>query len=172
MVDVSEKKDTTRTATATTYIDLPLNIYKELFVMEGKEKGEEKKQEGDERERVEIHGKKGPVFATSVVAGTMAVKNTSNLLPFCHPLGVLDCKFDIFVVGRAGEGERRMEGGDSELGENFGVRVRVDCEVKVKGKTGVEMEALTGVSVCGLCVYDMVKGLSHDIVIHQVCMGI
>ncbi len=95
----------------------------------------------------EIHTKKGPVFQTAIIAGTMAVKKTSDLIPFCHPLGVERCKFHI---------------GFNEVKE-----VVIDCEVAVTGKTGVEMEALFGVSVAALTIYDMCKALSHHIVIKE-----
>lgn len=87
--------------------------------------------------------KKGPVFDTAIVAGVMAAKRTHELIPFCHPLGLDNCKVEI-------EDER---GG--------GILIR--CEVSVHHRTGVEMEALTGASVAALTIYDMCKALSHDI---------
>ncbi len=95
----------------------------------------------------EIQTKKGPVFHTAIVAGVMAAKKTHELIPFCHPLAIEDCKIEI------------------RLGED-GV-ARIDCRVKVTHKTGVEMEALTGASVAALTIYDMCKSLSHDIVIGE-----
>ena len=96
----------------------------------------------------DIHTAKGPVFQTAIVAGTMAAKRTHELIPFCHPLGLESCKIRI----------RLDDGGDAVI----------DCETTVYHKTGVEMEALTGVSVAALTVYDMCKGLSHDIVVTDV----
>jgi cyclic pyranopterin phosphate synthase len=96
----------------------------------------------------EIRTAKGPVFQTAIIAGTMAAKRTHELIPFCHPLGLESCKIAI------------------ELSEP-GI-ARIDCRVRVHGKTGVEMEALTGASVAALTIYDMCKGLSHDIVIGPV----
>ena len=93
----------------------------------------------------EIHSKKGPVFQTAIIAGTMACKKTSELIPFCHPLTIEDCKITV-QPGDQGE-------------------VVVDCTVAVHHKTGVEMEALTGASVAALTIYDMCKAVSHDIVI-------
>ncbi|KNC49933.1 molybdenum cofactor biosynthesis protein C [Thecamonas trahens ATCC 50062] len=89
---------------------------------------------------------KGPVFATAVIAGTMAVKRTSDLIPMCHPLPITGVELDIGIDVPASA-------------------LRIVCTVRVDGKTGVEMEALTGASAAALTVYDMTKALSHDIVI-------
>ena len=127
MVDVSEKIATNREAHARTIIELPPEVVAEL--------------DGDE-----ITTKKGPVFATAVIAGVMAAKKTHELIPFCHPLGLDNCKINI------------------EVSDGAAV---VDCRCKVHHKTGVEMEALTGATVAALTVYDMCKALSHDIVIGE-----
>ncbi len=94
----------------------------------------------------EIATKKGPVFTTAIIAGVMAAKKTHELIPFCHPLGLDSCKVSI---------------------ELDGSRAVIDCRCKVTHKTGVEMEALTGASVAALTIYDMLKALSHDIVISE-----
>jgi cyclic pyranopterin phosphate synthase len=94
---------------------------------------------------VEIVGAKGPVFATAVIAGVMAAKKTSDLIPFCHPVSLEDCVINI-----------RMD----EHDENS---VVIDCTTKTTHKTGVEMEALVGVTNAALCIYDMLKAVSHDI---------
>ena len=96
----------------------------------------------------DIRTAKGPVFQTAIVAGTMAAKRTHELIPFCHPLGLESCKIRI----------RLDDGGDAVI----------DCEAGVHGKTGVEMEALTGATVAALTIYDMCKGLSHDIIVTDV----
>lgn len=96
----------------------------------------------------EINSPKGPVFQTAIIAGVMAAKRTGDLIPLCHPLGLEDCQITI------------------ELRED-GVAV-IDCTAAVTGKTGVEMEALTGASIAALTIYDMCKALSHDIVIKEV----
>jgi cyclic pyranopterin phosphate synthase len=127
MVDVSDKTATQRTAHARTVMHLPAEVVAEL--------------DGDE-----ISTKKGPVFATAVIAGVMAAKRTHELIPFCHPLGLENCKITIDVSGSDAV---------------------IDCHCKVHHKTGVEMEALTGASVAALTVYDMCKALSHDIVIGE-----
>jgi cyclic pyranopterin phosphate synthase len=95
----------------------------------------------------EILTKKGPVFQTAIIAGVMGAKKTSELIPFCHPLALEDCKISINVEGD---------------------RILIESEVTITGKTGVEMEALTAVTVAALTVYDMCKALSHDITIEEV----
>ncbi len=91
---------------------------------------------------------KGAVINTAVVAGTLAAKRTHDLIPFCHPLGLERCDIVIEPVG------------DDAL--------EIRCTTAVHHRTGVEMEALTGVTVAALTVYDMCKSLSHAIVIEQV----
>ncbi|MEM6639060.1 MAG: cyclic pyranopterin monophosphate synthase MoaC [Pseudomonadota bacterium] len=90
---------------------------------------------------------KGPVIHTAIIAGTQAVKRTAELIPFCHPLPIERCDFSTSL------------GADALL---------IECEVALFGKTGVEMEALTGASVAALTVYDMLKAVSHDMVIESV----
>ena len=91
--------------------------------------------------------KKGPLFDTARLAGVMAVKRTDELIPLCHALPVSGCEVTFHTLENA---------------------VRIQCSVRTVGKTGVEMEALTGASVAALTLYDMTKALSHDIVITQV----
>jgi cyclic pyranopterin phosphate synthase len=78
----------------------------------------------------------------------MAAKRTHELIPFCHPLGLDNCKVDIAL--------------------NTERDAVVDCRCKVSHKTGVEMEALTGASIAALTIYDMCKALSHDITITDI----
>lgn len=130
MVDVGDKTASDREARARTIVNLPAAV---LAVLDGNE----------------IATKKGPVFATAIIAGVMAAKRTHELIPFCHPLGLEKCKIDIAI------------GGD----END--QAIIDCTCRVHHKTGVEMEALTGASVAALTIYDMCKALSHDIVIAE-----
>ena len=96
----------------------------------------------------ELNTKKGPVFHTAILAGIQAVKNTSNLIPLCHPLPIQGIDIDI----------REMEND----------RINIICTVDTQGKTGVEMEALTGVSVAALTVYDMCKAISQDMIIEDI----
>ena len=128
MVDVSDKAVTKRTATARSIVVLGEAIMQHFT--------------GDD-----IQSKKGPVFQTAIIAGTMAVKKTSELIPFCHPIGLESCKFNIYI------NEER--------------EVVIECTASITAKTGVEMEALTGATVAALTVYDMCKALSPDIIIRE-----
>ena len=96
----------------------------------------------------EFHTKKGPVFQTAILAGIMAVKKTADLIPLCHPLSLTKCNVEINL-------------NDKE-------EIVIKCMAKMHGRTGVEMEALTGVTVAALTIYDMCKGFSHDIVIKEI----
>jgi cyclic pyranopterin monophosphate synthase len=95
----------------------------------------------------EIITKKGPVFQTAILAALMGAKRTSDLIPLCHPLAIEDCKVEI-------KAEK----------DTIVIRSRV----KTTGRTGVEMEALTAVSIAALTIYDMCKALSHDIQIENI----
>jgi cyclic pyranopterin phosphate synthase len=92
-----------------------------------------------------LRSAKGGIVETAVIAGTMAVKRTHELIPFCHPLPIDGCR-----IGIDWEGDRAL---------------RIECAVKTTHRTGVEMEALTGATVAALAVYDMCKALSHAIVL-------
>ena len=128
MVDVNEKQVTTRKAVAQSIVILGEGVMAQLA--------------GND-----IQTKKGPVFQTAIIAGTMAAKQTSNLIPFCHPLALENCKLTIEPIN--------------------GQEIIITCTVTITGKTGVEMEALTGASVAALTIYDMCKALSHEIVIKE-----
>jgi cyclic pyranopterin phosphate synthase len=125
MVDVSDKQVTRRTAIAESRVRFPAEV-------------------ADALRTQGFNTAKGPVFQTAIIAGVMAAKRTHELIPFCHPLGIENCKIAI-----------DMDGNDA----------LIRCTVSVHHKTGVEMEALTGASVSALTIYDMCKALSHDIVI-------
>ena len=128
MVDVSEKNITARTAVASGQI----HVSREVF-------------------DVIVHGTaaKGDVLGVARVAGIMAAKQTSSLIPMCHPLMISKCQVDF------------------ELDEE-NLAVKAICMVKVSGKTGVEMEALTGVSVALLTIYDMCKALDKRMEIGEI----
>lgn len=128
MVDVSDKVATRRTAVAQSIVRLP-TLVAEALAGAG------------------FRTAKGPVFDTAIVAGVMGAKRTHELIPFCHPLGIENCRIEI-----------RMDGVSDVL---------IRCTVSVHHKTGVEMEALTGASIAALTIYDMCKALSHDIVIGE-----
>jgi len=129
MVDVGDKTPTQRIAQAQAIMYLGTDIIQQL---EG----------GD------IQTKKGSVFQTARLAGIMAAKKTSDLIPLCHPLALQKVDIDIQVL-------------DEE-------RIRITCLAKVYGRTGVEMEALTGANIAALTVYDMCKAMSLDLRIEAV----
>ena len=98
--------------------------------------------------------KKGDVFSAARIAGIMAVKKTSDLIPLCHPLMVTGIQVDFALFG---------------AGEKYDVpAIRAVCRVEMEGKTGVEMEALTGVNVSLLTIYDMCKALSKEMVMTDI----
>ena len=96
----------------------------------------------------ELITKKGPVFQTAIIAGIQGVKKTSELIPMCHPLLINGVDIDIQII-------------DTE-------HIEVLCEVTIEGKTGVEMEALTGANIACLTIYDMCKSISQEMVIKEV----
>ncbi len=96
----------------------------------------------------EIQSPKGAVFQTAIIAGTMAAKKTADLIPFCHPLPLDSCRIHITV--------------------NEKKEIIINCSAKVRAKTGVEMESLTGATVAALTIYDMCKALSHHIYIKEI----
>jgi cyclic pyranopterin monophosphate synthase len=131
MVNVGAKTVTKRTAKARSIVVLGEAILRHLT---------------DSGQGGDIQTKKGPVFHTARIAGTMAAKRTDDLIPLCHSLGLDGCTFEIRTQGEV---------------------VIIECSVSTEGKTGVEMEALVGASVAALTIYDMCKALSHDIVIRE-----
>ena len=93
--------------------------------------------------------KKGDVLGVARVAGIMGVKQTSQLIPMCHPLPIQKCSVDFEL--------------DQEKSH-----IHVFCTVKTEGKTGVEMEALTGVQVALLTIYDMCKAVDKHMVMSEI----
>lgn len=126
MVDVSAKAVTVREARAECRVRFPADVAAQLHASG-------------------LKSAKGGIVDTAIIAGTMAVKRTHELIPFCHPLPIDSCRLAIDWDG------------DTTL--------RIDCAVKTTHRTGVEMEALTGVTVAALTIYDMCKALSQRIVI-------
>ncbi len=126
MVDVSTKAVTAREAVAECRVKFPLAVAVAL-------------------RKAGMGTAKGAVVDTAIIAGTMAVKRTHELIPFCHPLPIDGCRFDVAWSNDA--------------------TLRIECAVKTTHRTGVEMEALTGATVAALTVYDMCKALSHAMVI-------
>jgi cyclic pyranopterin monophosphate synthase len=126
MVDVSEKDVTTRSATARGRVLAEVSTI--AFISSGT-------------------AKKGDVLATARIAGIMAAKKTSDLIPLCHPLTVSKVTVDFSLSDK---------------------HIDVEATVKVEGKTGVEMEALTACSVACLTIYDMLKAVDRGMVITDV----
>ncbi len=104
---------------------------------------------------VEGKAAKGDVLACARVAGVMGAKQTSALIPMCHPLNITKAKVECDPVG---QGER----------EDGRVGIRVTCTCGVTGKTGIEMEALTAASIACLTVYDMCKAVDRGMEIMDV----
>lgn len=125
MVDVSEKSITAREALAEALVRFPADAWAHL-----KENG--------------FTTKKGALLDVARVAGTMAVKQTSQWIPFCHQLPIDGCKFEI----------------EPHATEPV---LTIQCRVKTTARTGVEMEALTGAAAAALTIYDMTKALGHGI---------
>lgn len=128
MVDVGDKEITKRVAVARSLVLLPPEVLQHF-------------KDG------ELNTKKGSVFQTAILAGIMGAKQTSSLIPLCHPLALDKVKIDIQL--------------------NDKQEVVIECTAKLSGKTGVEMEALTGASVAALTVYDMCKAFSQNIIIKE-----
>jgi cyclic pyranopterin phosphate synthase len=94
---------------------------------------------------------KGDVFCVARVAGIMAAKKTSNIIPMCHPLNItsIDINFNP---------DRKKN------------KVDIEARVKISGKTGVEMEALTAVTIAALTIYDMCKAVDKEMVISDIML--
>lgn len=129
MVDITEKTPTARTAVAKTSVQVSEEIYSGI-------------KEGNM--------KKGDVLQVAQIAGIMAAKKTSDLIPMCHPIALsgVDLHFD-------------WESSSSTY------ELTIEAHVKTKGSTGVEMEALTAATAAALTVYDMCKALDKGIVIGE-----
>jgi cyclic pyranopterin phosphate synthase len=130
MVNVGDKAVTRRTAHAVAIVTLPAELA--ALLRDG-----------------EIATKKGPLFQTAVLAGVMGAKQTSSLIPLCHPLALDDCQIEVEPNAARGE-------------------IAIHCRVLTHSKTGVEMEAMTGATIAALTFYDMAKAVSHGIVIKDV----
>lgn len=128
MVDVSEKNQTTRVAVASGIIEMSQEAFTNV---------------------VSETNKKGPVLQTAVIAAIMGVKQTSTLIPMCHPLNLSGINCDV-----------------DELPDLPGFKLTVTA--KLTGQTGVEMEALTGTSIGLLTIYDMVKAIDKGMIIRNV----
>ena len=128
MVDVSEKDITERKATACASVSMDKATLE--LIVEGRLK-------------------KGDVLQVARLAGIMAAKQTSNLIPLCHPLGLDSVEVDL----------------QCDRSTNA---VNISATCAVRSRTGVEMEALTAVSVAGLTVYDMCKSVDRSMIISDI----
>ena len=128
MVDISEKKMTTRKAIAHASIQMNTEVYESIVYQ---------------------RNKKGDVLAVAQVAGIMGAKQTSALIPMCHPILIsgVDLQFNWNPI------------------DNNQYELSIESEVKTNGNTGVEMEALTAVSIAALAIYDMCKSIDKSLVI-------
>jgi cyclic pyranopterin phosphate synthase len=130
MVNVSAKEKTLRTATARAKVKLSPETF--ALVEAGKMK-------------------KGDVLAVAQVAGIMAAKKTSELIPMCHPIAITGVDI-VFELDKSNN------------------KIVIDATVKCTGETGVEMEAMTAASVAALTIYDMCKAVQRDIEVEQVVL--
>lgn len=128
MVDVSEKPDTHRSAIARGKILMSPETFEKIL---------------------NRATKKGNVLETARIAGVMAAKKTSDLIPMCHPLNITHAAVDFFPE------ENRHA-------------IRIEAVVRLTGQTGVEMEALTAVSVAALTIYDMCKAYDREMTITDI----
>ncbi|WP_028862894.1 cyclic pyranopterin monophosphate synthase MoaC [Psychromonas aquimarina] len=128
MVDVTDKRVTERQAVAQAYVEMSAQTLD--LIVSGQHH-------------------KGDVFATARIAGIMAAKKTSDVIPLCHPLALTKVEVELTAEPQFN-------------------RVKIQSLCKLSGKTGVEMEALTAASVAALTIYDMCKAVQKDMVITQV----
>ena len=130
MVDVSDKKPTLRVAIAQGVVSMSQEPFEKI---------------------VNQTAKKGNVLETARIAGIMATKKTSDLIPMCHPLNINHIAIDFFP-------------------DKVKNSIRIQAAVRAIDQTGVEMEALTAVSVAGLTIYDMCKSYDRAMTISDICL--
>ena len=128
MVDITEKDITKREAVASCYVFVKPDTFN-LIVNKKIEKGD--------------------VFEVARIAGIMGGKNTSSLIPMCHPLNITSIDINFYPIDK----------------EN---KIEIESIVKIVGRTGVEMEALTSVAIAALTIYDMCKGVDKNIKITDI----
>ncbi|MBF0260145.1 MAG: cyclic pyranopterin monophosphate synthase MoaC [Desulfamplus sp.] len=128
MVDVDDKQLTKRIAVASGLIEMKPDTLEKITA---------------------VAVKKGNVLETARIAGIMAAKKTSDLIPMCHPLNITHVSVDFFP----------------DYDKNL---IRIEAQASVTGKTGVEMEALSAVSVAALTIYDMCKSYDKGMVISDI----
>jgi cyclic pyranopterin phosphate synthase len=130
MVDVTDKQPTSRTAAAQGVVSMSPATFEMVLKQTNK---------------------KGNVFEAARIAGIMAAKKTSDLIPMCHPLNITHIAVDFYP--------------DEETS-----RIKIEAIARIFDQTGVEMEALTAVTVAGLTIYDMCKSYDRNMVISDICL--
>lgn len=130
MVDVTEKRPTLRVAVAQGIVSMNPDTFEKIM-----------------NQTVQ----KGNVLETARIAGIMAAKKTSELIPMCHPLNITHIAVDFFP----------------DTAKN---KIRIEAAVRIVDQTGVEMEAMTAVSVAGLTIYDMCKSYDREMMISDICL--
>ncbi|MBU1053441.1 MAG: cyclic pyranopterin monophosphate synthase MoaC [Proteobacteria bacterium] len=130
MVDVTEKKPTQRSAIAGGFVSMKKDTL--AMIMNQKVK-------------------KGNVLETARIAGIMAAKKTSELIPMCHPLNLTHVAVDFYP-------------------DDVSNTIRIEASAKIFSQTGIEMEALTAVSVAALTIYDMCKSYDREMTISDICL--
>ncbi len=130
MVDVGDKDETKRIAVAVGAVKMNTETLEKIM---------------------QNTGKKGNVFETARIAGVMAAKKTSDLIPMCHPLNITHIRVDFIP----------------DIEKNL---INIEAEASLSGQTGIEMEALTAVSVAALTIYDMCKSYDRTMKIENICL--
>jgi len=130
MVDVTEKKTSLRKALAQAVVHMQPDTFDRII-----------------NQKVQ----KGNVLETARIAGIMAAKKTSSLIPMCHPLNITHAQIDFFPDNQKHE-------------------IRIEALMRIVDQTGIEMEALTAVCISALTIYDMCKSLDKDIHISNICL--
>ena len=130
MVDVTEKESTLRVAVAQGIVSMNPNTFDKIM-----------------NQTVQ----KGNVLETARIAGIMAAKKTSELIPMCHPLNITHIAIDFFP-------------------DKTKSAIKIEGAVRIVDQTGVEMEALTAVSIAGLTIYDMCKSYDRKMIISDICL--
>jgi cyclic pyranopterin monophosphate synthase len=130
MVDVTDKKPTLRIAVAQGIVSMKLETFEMI---------------------INQTVKKGNVLETARIAGILAAKKTSELIPMCHPLNITHIAVDFFP----------------DKGKSM---IRIEATVRAIDQTGVEMEALTAASAAGLTIYDMCKSYDRKMIISEICL--
>jgi cyclic pyranopterin monophosphate synthase len=130
MVDVTEKEPSLRVALAQAVVHMHADTFDRIITQ---------------------NVKKGNVLETARIAGIMAAKKTSSLIPMCHPLSITHAQIDFFP-------------------DEAQHTIRIEALMRIVDQTGVEMEALTAVSLAALTIYDMCKSFDKNMYISSVCL--